>query len=198
MKTFRIESEKLFKSIFPKQQVMASKFNTRTLPLFAEQVSEDKIEFRWTIQEDYEKLNLSKLAKLQEVRLAGDGNLGLTGIQLVFTEGIASPLFECSERLAAVSHKVHQTKQISLITVKEFTSNDASTKYLPKITILDESNATIVDGKEYNSKGGDKTQKLSENEAIIGLYGVKDKYNNIEYPHISSLGFIVCDTSCFK
>ena len=39
IKTFRIESEKLFKSIFPKQQIMASKeiqFKTRTLPLFGE------------------------------------------------------------------------------------------------------------------------------------------------------------------
>ena len=39
MKTFRTETEKLFKSIFPKKQIMASKdiqFKTRTMPLFGE------------------------------------------------------------------------------------------------------------------------------------------------------------------
>ena len=61
---------------------------------------------------------------------------------------------------------------------------------------MDENNAKIVDGKEYYNAGFDRTQKLSENEAIIGLYGVKDKYNN--FPRISSLGFIVCDTLCFR
>ena len=69
----------------------------------------------------------------------------MTGVQLVFTEGIASPLFECSKKIAAVSHKVDQTKQIALITVREYAYDDRN--YLTKITIEDDNNTKIVDGE---------------------------------------------------
>ena len=158
--------------------------------MFGEQVFDDKIDFRWTIQEEYEKLGLNKLVKLQEIKLAGDGCFGgshsVVGIQLLFTEGISSPLFESLIKLAPVSHKIDLTKQITHITVGEQGS------LLNKLMILDDNDTQLVKW-ELRSYANDKTQKLSANEAIIGLYGVKGKYN-----HISSLGFIVWDTTCFK
>ena len=60
-------------NFFPTEQIMTKneiKFKTRTLPLFGKQVNENEINFKWTIQEDYERLQLDKIVKLSEVRLA--------------------------------------------------------------------------------------------------------------------------------
>ena len=62
-------------NLFPTEQIMANnKFKTRTLPLFGKQVNENEIDFEWTIQEDYERLQLDKIVKLREVRLARTGD----------------------------------------------------------------------------------------------------------------------------
>ena len=62
----------MFMKVFPTEQIMAPKlikFKTRTLPLFGKQINENTIDFKWTIQEDYERLQLDKIVKLSEIRL---------------------------------------------------------------------------------------------------------------------------------
>lgn len=75
------------------------------------------INFKWTAQEDFERMGLKKLIKLEEVKLAGAYSPGLIAIQLSFTEGIKSPLFEANSKYNAVSHKVDLTKTIDSIKV---------------------------------------------------------------------------------
>lgn len=54
-------------------------FKTRTLPLFGGQVQDHQIDFKWTAQNDYERLGLRNLVILQKIKSDAGAN-GLSGI----------------------------------------------------------------------------------------------------------------------
>ena len=62
---------------------------------------------------------------------------------------------------------------------------------ISKFTLRDKDDLKIVDGEEYFPGHPVLTQEISSKEAIIGLYGTKDKQI------IRSIGFILVDTSPF-
>ena len=101
----------------------------RKLPLFGEQVNESQTDFYWTVKDDYEKLDIDKLIRLKEVRIAGgvDDQLGpLSGIQLVFTRGIESPLYASSTRVTPVSHQISSRDKIEVIGARVFSGGQSS------------------------------------------------------------------------
>ena len=48
--------------------------------MFGNQVSEKEIDFKWTIEDDFERLKLDKIVKLTEVRLAKSSVGTISGI----------------------------------------------------------------------------------------------------------------------
>ena len=71
------EAQKLFKSHFPISEIIPkSKFKVRILPIFGEQVPDEEINFKWTVEEDFEKLGLTKMVKLIDIKLAGGKGSG--------------------------------------------------------------------------------------------------------------------------
>ena len=112
----------------------------------------------------------------------------LTGIQLIFTDGITSPLFETARKDEPTSYKIDTEKRISTIKIK---SSRDTNYYLDQLTLETSEGYTVVAGKKYYEQNEDPfmTQQIRENEAFIGLYGVKSK----KY-WITSLGFILWDT----
>ena len=90
--------------------------------MFGEDAGEDKVNFHWTAQEDYEKRGLKKQIKLQEIKLAGANTPGLTGIQLIFTDGIQSPVILANRNNALVSHKIDTRKTVNVLETRTYYS----------------------------------------------------------------------------
>ena len=59
-----------------------------------EQHKENQVNFRWPKLEDLQALNLTEPLVLAEIRVKGVVDYDLTAIQLVFQNGIESPLFD--------------------------------------------------------------------------------------------------------
>ena len=63
--------------------------------MFKNALKPEQINFRWPKLEDLEALKLAEPLKLVAIRAKGTMNDKMTAIQLVFENGIESPLFEC-------------------------------------------------------------------------------------------------------
>ena len=83
-------------------------------------MSENEINFSWTAQADFERLGLEKPVKLQKLKLAGGSQQGLTAIQLVFNDGIESPLIKTSGEYALTEMKLDPSKSINTVRVKTY------------------------------------------------------------------------------
>ena len=59
-------------------------------------------------------------------------------------------------------------------------------------TLLDKESNPIMDSEVYYDGGDLKKQKIPQNMAIIGVYGVKEKFN------LTSFGFLLWDISAFQ
>lgn len=64
----------------------------KDLPAFKKPLDDSRITFRWPKMEDIQALQLTEPLKLTAIRVRGEHGL-ITGIQLVFKNGIESPLF---------------------------------------------------------------------------------------------------------
>ena len=98
-----------------------------------------------------------------------------------------SPVFESKTENAYEEHRIDTNKRIAKVVIQV-----SRTNYLNVLTLRDTNNANIMKGLNHAS-GNEITQSIEANEAIIGLYGVKGSSK-----YITSLGFIVMDTSCFN
>ena len=65
----------------------------KDLERFGQEAASNDSDFRWPTQADLEKMNLAKPPTLIEIRTSGSG-WGLASIQLIFEDGIESPLFD--------------------------------------------------------------------------------------------------------
>ena len=92
--------------------VRLASFKTRYLSLFGEKVSHDKLDFNWTIEQDFKRFQLNSMVKLQEVVLCSNHHFGISGIQLNFTENISSPLFQSEDRNYKLPVKIDTSKEI--------------------------------------------------------------------------------------
>jgi len=77
-----------------------SGFSLKDLSNFGNALTESANNFRWPTEDDLKQLNLLEPLKLKEVRTKGPQNGDLTAIQLVFQNGIESPLFDAKHSLA--------------------------------------------------------------------------------------------------
>ena len=90
------------------------------------------------------------------------------GIQLVFTDGIQSPVLQAGDTEPYASYIIDTDKKIAKILMKV---NHGTS--LNKLTLKDSNNDCVVDGEEYHRHGATHFISIGANEAIIGLYGVK-------------------------
>ena len=65
-----------------------------SLPHFAAARQPAEINFRWPSEADLANLNLTEPPKLVQIRTKGVQNCPMTAIQLVFADGLVSPLFD--------------------------------------------------------------------------------------------------------
>ena len=70
---------------------------TKKLTLFGEHVQPDQIDFCWTVEKECDRLGIDYNLNLQAVRLTSDEDTCLRGIQLIFTDGVKSPVFSANE-----------------------------------------------------------------------------------------------------
>ena len=89
----------------------------KDLKIFCQEAESNDSDFRWTIQADLEKINLTKPPKLIEIRTSGSGNVGLSSIQLIFEDGIVSPLFDAKANDASPIQS-YQVKDQKIQSVK--------------------------------------------------------------------------------
>ena len=64
------------------------------MPNFGDPRPEHANNFLWPTPGDLEQLNLSKPLRLKAIKTKGVPNVYLTAIQLVFEDGIESPMFD--------------------------------------------------------------------------------------------------------
>ena len=61
---------------------------------FGHKVAKGAFNFRWPTVEDIKNMGLTEPLKLKEIRTRGAQKDSLSAIQLVFTNGVESPLFD--------------------------------------------------------------------------------------------------------
>ena len=118
--------------------------------------------------------------------LTGSSLDGICGIQLSFTENIHSPLFESKKAKPAQHCKIDINRSIKYI---EGRVRDSRTNQL---RLLDYNGSPIMDSQAYYEDGNSIRHEVPPNMAIIGVYGVKDKFN------LTSFGFLLWDISAFQ
>ena len=162
-------------------------FKVYQLPLFGKKVPGTKINFRWTAQADYQRKKLHSIIKLQKVTITGSTLDGICGIQLSFTEDIHSPLFESKKKQSCKTYEIDTSKHIKFIQSRVWDE-----RIINHFTLLDKESNPIMDSEVYYDGGDLKKQKIPQNMAIIGVYGVKEKFN------LTSFGFLLWDISAFQ
>ena len=156
---------------------------TRALPRFGEEVSLERINFSWTIEEALKENMLHEVPKLTEIVVAGGYWSALSSIQLKFDNGIESPTFRTRSGYPPVSHVLGADEFLSEIRVKVYKN------YLNKIELIGEEGQAYFSTEEYHTSGDYVSHAIAEHEVIIGFHGAKQN----SYNGISSLGFIVAD-----
>ena len=66
----------------------------RKLTLFGQASESRDIRFRWPAKGDIQSLNAFTIPKLQKIITTGNSSIGLASIQLIFDQGLQSPLFD--------------------------------------------------------------------------------------------------------
>lgn len=88
-------------------------------------------------------MGLNHLIKLQEVKIAMKNHC-MCAIQLEFTDGITSPLFESEQyKVEPVSHKIDPTRKITKIEMKVYNGS-----YFTKLILRDANDYAVVQTKE--------------------------------------------------
>ena len=67
---------------------------------FGHKVAKGEFNFRWPTVEDIKKMGLTEPLKLKTIRTRGAQKDSLSAIQLVFTNGVESPLFDTQYAVA--------------------------------------------------------------------------------------------------
>ena len=196
MELFKADYKRLLQSYIPLETPSGQvRFKTRKLPLIGYQAYEGEVDFTWTAQSDYETKKLNNMPKLLELRLSSKSNSesGLGSIQLAFTDGISSPVMSASgaEEASLDSHRIEDGASIRTIIGQAIVG--ARNTWINKLVLRNEKQ--VLAEASYSSSYGvvESKQTLGAQEAIIGLYGVKSGKK-----FIRSLGFIVCDTACWR
>ena len=78
-----------------------------------------QIDFSWTIEEDCKRLGMISIPKLTAVKMTNKGKLTscLAGVQLIFADGIVSPIFssEGIKEESLVNHDMIQDEMVTSV-----------------------------------------------------------------------------------
>ena len=100
----------------------------KDLPFNGVQPDNSKIDFRWPKIEDLKALNLTGPLKLTQIRVKGRVNDDITAIQLVFRDGIESPLFECNNN-SATGLKTYDVPDAPVMQILAQNNNNYTSKF---------------------------------------------------------------------
>ena len=103
----------------------------------------------------------------------------MKGIKLQFTNGFETPMYLTQDLGDVKTAQVDTSKRIKQIQMKMIADSN-----LNGIKLIDEEGRTLIQ-LEGNASGEWKTQEISEDESIIGVYGCKSGYA------LKGVGFIV-------
>ena len=150
-------------------------FGDKTLP----------IQYEWPTKEIMMYLPLSKKIKLNQFayKIKDDSNNGLSGIQLRFTNGVTSRLFESphgrKDKLRKGKHtRFDVSEEIRKVSMK------VNGKYLNGLRLINRSGGNVLDLSFYNDGKWIK-RDIPEGKEIIGIYC------NTSQDLIQRLGFIL-------
>ena len=132
------------------------------------QFSSQLTTFRWPTAEDLKQLKIAEPLKLQAIitKSASNGLCPLTAIQLVFQNGIKSPLFDAYP--SAHEPITIRVPDSPIVTI----SSKANEWYSGSINFVHkDGKTTVAFDTKYDAKCADVTREIPENHSIVGVYG---------------------------
>ena len=138
-------------------------------------------------------MNLKEPPKLVEIRTKGEVNTGLTGIQLIFENGLSSPDFD-SENAGAEEYKSNQLAPNKHVTSIKMLIHDHTWPFHLSF-LYEDGTEQSLSANFRNAQPVAVERKIPPNHVIVGVYGKMRDPTNVK--RICSLGFILMDTTAF-
>ena len=137
------QARKFQRIMAPEPLPSTFQIKTRQLTVFGEKVQQNKIDFSWTAERDYKRWQLSRPIQLKEIVLASNQYYSLSGIQLVFTDNISSPMFQTDEKNYKIPVQLDTQKEIAMIEAR--VDDYRYDNFINRIRMVDKEGHAVMD-----------------------------------------------------
>ena len=130
-----------------------------------------EVTFRWPTSEDLKQLELNEPLKLQAIRTKGALDNPLSAIQLVFQNGIESPIFDSQKKGADDFTTVALPDGSPIVSITSKASNIGCSDI---VFVQKNGQETVIFDKNWHY-GSEEIREIPETHAIVGVYGLYNR-----------------------